>query len=166
MQAEHQEILAMVEKYKTYFDLWDADVAIGLTGKNIFYVLEDQEVNLFASFRTAEELEKLILGTIARELGGRDQADRGTSEGCGWDPGGSFPPKRERPIGRSLPFFHSVKPPLIPAPEQPPSPHHPCGDRSSQSWCSRPCGPHTWGRTRQRALPQGLPSFCPSACWR
>lgn len=66
---DNKDILAVVEKYRTYFDLWNADVAIGITGEKIFYVLgENHEMELFTKFQTAEELEKLILGTLAENM--------------------------------------------------------------------------------------------------
>lgn len=66
---DNKDILAVVEKYRTYFDLWNADVAIGITGEKIFYVLgENHEMELFTKFETAEQLEQLILGTLAENM--------------------------------------------------------------------------------------------------
>lgn len=66
---EKEEILQVMEKYKDYFNEWDADVAFGINGKNIFYVLASRrEFETFLFFRTADQLEKIILGTIAENL--------------------------------------------------------------------------------------------------
>lgn len=66
---DNKDILAVVEKYRTYFDLWNADVAIGITGEKIFYVLgENQGMELFTKFETAEQLEQIILGTLAENM--------------------------------------------------------------------------------------------------
>ena len=66
---EKEKILQVMEKYKDYFNEWDADVAFGVNGKNIFYVLASRrEFESFLFFWTAEQLEKIILGTIAENL--------------------------------------------------------------------------------------------------
>ena len=66
---EKEKILQVMEKYRNYFNEWDADVAFGVNGKNIFYVLASRrEFDTFLFFRTAEQLEKVILGTIAENL--------------------------------------------------------------------------------------------------
>lgn len=66
---EKEEILQVMEKYRDYFNEWDADVAFGVNGKNIFYVLASRrEFETFLFFRTADQLEKIILGTIAENL--------------------------------------------------------------------------------------------------
>ena len=66
---EKEKILQVMEKYKDYFSEWDADVAFGVNGKNIFYVLASRrEFETFLFFRTAEQLEKIILGTIAENI--------------------------------------------------------------------------------------------------
>ena len=66
---EKEEILQVMEKYRDYFNEWDADVAFGVNGKNIFYVLASRsEFETFLFFRTADQLEKVILGTIAENL--------------------------------------------------------------------------------------------------
>ena len=66
---EKEEILQVMEKYKDYFNEWDADVAFGVNGKNIFYVLASRrEFETFLFFRTADQLEKIILGTVAENL--------------------------------------------------------------------------------------------------
>ena len=66
---EKEKILQVVEKYRDYFNEWDADVAFGVHGKNIFYVLASgKEFEAFLFFRTADQLERIILGTIAENL--------------------------------------------------------------------------------------------------
>ena len=66
---EKEEILQVMEKYGDYFNEWDADVAFGVNGKNIFYVLASRrEFETFLFFRTADQLEKIILGTVAENL--------------------------------------------------------------------------------------------------
>ena len=67
--VEKEKILQVMEKYGDYFNEWDADVAFGVNGKNIFYVLASRrEFETFLFFRTADQLEKIILGTIAENL--------------------------------------------------------------------------------------------------
>ena len=67
--VEKEKILQVMEKYRDYFNEWDADVAFGINGKNIFYVLASRrEFETFLFFRTADQLEKVILGTIAENL--------------------------------------------------------------------------------------------------
>ncbi|MCD8290840.1 MAG: hypothetical protein LUC91_04985 [Prevotella sp.] len=65
-----KEILAVMEKYKTFFDECHADVAIGVRGPNFFYVVDDQygELDEFAAFETAQELEAIILDYTAGEM--------------------------------------------------------------------------------------------------
>lgn len=65
---EKEKILQVVEKYKDYFNEWDADVAFGVNGKNIFYVLSGKEFETFLFFQTADQLEKIILGTLAENI--------------------------------------------------------------------------------------------------
>lgn len=66
---EKDKILRMVEKYRDYFREWNADVAFGVNGRNIFYVLAgEKEMETFVFFQTAEQLEKIILGTLAENL--------------------------------------------------------------------------------------------------
>ena len=66
---EKEKILQVMEKYRDYFNEWDADVAFGVNGKNIFYVLASRkEFETFLFFRTADQLEKVIPGTIAENL--------------------------------------------------------------------------------------------------
>ncbi|MCM1046549.1 MAG: hypothetical protein NC417_13675 [Candidatus Gastranaerophilales bacterium] len=62
---EHQDIIAVVDKYKDYFKQWKAGVALGVKGAHVFYVLEGNKVELFSTFKTAKQLESLILGTLA-----------------------------------------------------------------------------------------------------
>lgn len=67
--AEKEKILQIVKKYKDYFNEWDADVALGVNGKHIFYVLASRkEFETFLFFQTANQLEKIILGTLAENL--------------------------------------------------------------------------------------------------
>lgn len=40
---EKEKILQVMEKYRDYFNEWDADVAFGVKGKNIFYVLNSRK---------------------------------------------------------------------------------------------------------------------------
>lgn len=64
-----QDILNVIEKYKKYFELWKADVAIGTKGDYLFYVLDGaDELELLMFFKTAAELEKIILGTLAENM--------------------------------------------------------------------------------------------------
>lgn len=67
--AEQEKILQVMEKYRDYFNEWDADVALGINGKHIFYVLASRkEFETFLFFQTADQLEKIILGTVAENL--------------------------------------------------------------------------------------------------
>ena len=63
---EKDKILQVMEKYQDYFKEWNADVAFGVNKRNIFYVLaSNREFETFLFFQTANQLEKIILGTIA-----------------------------------------------------------------------------------------------------
>ena len=67
MMMERKDILAVIEKYKVYFEMWDAGVAEGIIGDNVFYVKdENNAVELFMVFRSTQELETIILGTLAQ----------------------------------------------------------------------------------------------------
>ena len=58
-----------MEKYRDYFKEWNADVAFGTNKSNIFYVLAPRnEFEAFLFFQTAEQLERIILGTIAENV--------------------------------------------------------------------------------------------------
>ncbi len=64
--VEREKILQVMEKYQDYFKEWNADVAFGTNKSNIFYVLaSNREFETFLFFQTANQLEKIILGTIA-----------------------------------------------------------------------------------------------------
>lgn len=64
--VEKEKILQVMEKYRDYFKEWNADVAFGVNKRNIFYVLaSNREFETFLFFQTADQLEKIILGTIA-----------------------------------------------------------------------------------------------------
>lgn len=82
---EKEKILQVMEKYSNYFNEWNADVAFGVNGKNIFYVLASrEEFETFLFFQTADQLEKIILGTLADNLevilsGGIDEVYMGFS---------------------------------------------------------------------------------------
>lgn len=66
---ERERIMQVMEKYSDYFREWDADVAFGVKGKHIFYVLdENHNFETFMFFRTAEQLELIILGTLAENI--------------------------------------------------------------------------------------------------
>ena len=66
---EKKEILQVMEKYRDYFKEWNADVAFGVNKAHIFYVLApEKEFETFIFFRTADQLEKIILGTIAENV--------------------------------------------------------------------------------------------------
>ena len=66
---EKEKILQVMEKYRDYFNEWNADVAFGVHKKNIFYVpAAEDEFETFLFFQTADQLEKIILGTIAENL--------------------------------------------------------------------------------------------------
>ena len=66
---EKEKILQVMEKYRDYFNEWDADVAFGVNGRNIFYVLASgEEFETFLFFQTADQLEKIILGMIAENV--------------------------------------------------------------------------------------------------
>lgn len=66
---EKKEILQVMEKYRDYFKEWNADVAFGVNKAHIFYVLaSEKEFETFIFFRTADQLEKIILGTIAENV--------------------------------------------------------------------------------------------------
>lgn len=66
---ERKDILAVVEKYKVYFELWNVGIAEGVKGDNVFYVInENDEVELFMTFKTSQQLEAIILGTLAENM--------------------------------------------------------------------------------------------------
>ncbi|MCM1375204.1 MAG: hypothetical protein NC305_04975 [Lachnospiraceae bacterium] len=66
---EKDKILQVMEKYQDYFKEWNADVAFGVNKRNIFYVLAPRnEFETFLFFQTADQLEKIILGTIAENV--------------------------------------------------------------------------------------------------
>lgn len=69
-EDEVSKIMAVAEKYSDYFNEWHSDIAIGRKGPNFFYVYNDQYryFEVFEEFRTAEELEKLIIGTMAENM--------------------------------------------------------------------------------------------------
>ncbi len=67
--VERDKILQVMEKYRDYFKEWNADVAFGTKKSNIFYVLAPRnEFEAFLFFQTADQLEKIILGTIAENV--------------------------------------------------------------------------------------------------
>ncbi len=65
-----EEAIKMAEKYRDYFKEWDADIALGRSGTHFFYVYDKEHgcFEVFETFRTAAELEELILGTLAEDL--------------------------------------------------------------------------------------------------
>ena len=66
---EKEKILQVMEKYRDYFNEWNADVAFGVHRKIIFYVpASEDEFEIFMFFQTADQLEKIILGTIAENV--------------------------------------------------------------------------------------------------
>lgn len=67
---EARKIMAVAEKYSDYFNEWHSDIAIGRKGPNFFYVYNDKYHNfeVFEEFSTAEELERLIIGTMAENM--------------------------------------------------------------------------------------------------
>lgn len=69
-EEETRKIMAVAEKYSDYFNEWHSDIAIGRKGPNFFYVYSDQYryFEVFEEFSTAEELEKLIIGTMADNM--------------------------------------------------------------------------------------------------
>ena len=69
-EDEVSKIMAVAEKYSDYFNEWHSDIAIGRKGPNFFYVYNDQYryFEVFEEFSTAEELEKLIIGTMAENM--------------------------------------------------------------------------------------------------
>lgn len=67
--VEKEKILQVMEKYRDYFKEWNADVAFGVNKRNIFYVLAPRnEFETVLFFQTADQLEKIILGTIAENV--------------------------------------------------------------------------------------------------
>ena len=67
--VERDKILQVMEKYRDYFKEWNADVAFGTNKSNIFYVLAPRnEFETFLFFQTADQLERIILGTIAENV--------------------------------------------------------------------------------------------------
>lgn len=101
---EKEKILQVMEKYRDYFNEWDADVAFGVNGRNIFYVLASgEEFETFLFFQTADQLEKVILGTIAENLdvilgAGIDEVNVGFSAG-------NMDEKRDKSIEYYLPVL-------------------------------------------------------------
>lgn len=69
-EDEAGKIMAVAEKYSDYFNEWHSDIAIGRKGPNFFYVYNDQYryFEVFEEFSTAEELERLIIGTMAENM--------------------------------------------------------------------------------------------------
>ena len=67
---EAGKIMAVADKYSDYFNEWHSDIAIGRKGPNFFYVYNDQYhyFEVFEKFNTAEELERLIIGTMAENM--------------------------------------------------------------------------------------------------
>ena len=67
---EAGKIMAVADKYSDYFNEWHSDIAIGRKGPNFFYVYNDQYhyFEVFEEFNTAEELERLIIGTMAENM--------------------------------------------------------------------------------------------------
>lgn len=65
-----KEALEMAERYRNYFSERDADIALGRSGTHFFYVYDKEHgyFEVFHTFRTAAELEELILGTLAEDL--------------------------------------------------------------------------------------------------
>ena len=69
-EDEVSRIMAVAEKYSDYFNEWHSDSVMGRKGPNFFYVYNDQYryFEVFEEFSTAEELEKLIIGTMAENM--------------------------------------------------------------------------------------------------
>ena len=69
-EDEVSRIMAVAEKYSDYFNEWHSDIAMGRKGPNFFYLYDDKHryFEVFQEFHTAEELEKLIVGTMAENL--------------------------------------------------------------------------------------------------
>lgn len=69
-KEDTEKILAMAQKYGDYFKEWNADIALGRKGPHFFYLYDEKYecFEVFHSFETAEQLELLILGTLAEEL--------------------------------------------------------------------------------------------------
>ena len=69
-EDEVSRIMAVAEKYSDYWNEWHSDIAMGRKGPNFFYVYNDQYryFEVFEEFSTAEELEKLIIGTMAENM--------------------------------------------------------------------------------------------------
>lgn len=67
---EVSKIMAVADKYSDYFNEWHSDIAIGRKGPNFFYVYNDKYhyFDVFEEFNTAEELERLIIGTMAENM--------------------------------------------------------------------------------------------------
>lgn len=67
---EVRKITAVADKYRDYFSQWRADIAIGRNGPNMFYLYDEnyKHFDVFEPFETAEELEKLIIGSMAENM--------------------------------------------------------------------------------------------------
>lgn len=67
---EVRKIMAVADKYSDYFNEWHSDIAIGRKGPNFFYVYNDKYhyFEVFEEFSTSEELERLIIGTMAENM--------------------------------------------------------------------------------------------------
>lgn len=65
-----KEAVEMAERYRDYFREHDADIALGRSGTHFFYVYNREYgyFEVFHTFRTAAELEVLILGALAEDL--------------------------------------------------------------------------------------------------
>ena len=70
MRNEKDKIMEVAEKYADYFNEQNADIAIGRKGPHFFYTYDEKHkcFDVFNSFETAEELEMLIVGTLAEDL--------------------------------------------------------------------------------------------------
>jgi hypothetical protein len=69
-EQEIREIYEVADRYADYFNEWNADILTGRKGPHFFYTYnsEYKYIEVFHSFTTAEELETLIIGTIAENL--------------------------------------------------------------------------------------------------
>lgn len=68
--SEYEKIQEVMKKHEEYFRNGKADIAISSKGRYFFFEFDTKYQNFetFIEFQTAEELEKIILSTVADDL--------------------------------------------------------------------------------------------------
>ena len=67
---EEAKIQELLKRYHQFFETTTADVAWSMKGKRFFYVVDSysKELNSFSEYKSADELEKIILHEMADKL--------------------------------------------------------------------------------------------------